>query len=612
MQIINKIKQPDDIRKLDSRKLSVLAGEIREFLIQSVSKTGGHLASNLGVVELTIALHRVFDTEKDRIVWDVGHQSYTHKILTGRKNEFAKLRNFGGISGFPKCDESMHDCFNTGHSSTSVSAALGIAKARDLQGKKNSVIAVIGDGALTGGLAFEGLNNAGRLKSNFIVILNDNEMSISKNVGGLSRYLNKIRLDPHYFKVKKDIDAILNRIPKVGGAIAQTVQRTKDGIRYLLVESSIFEALGFTYFGPIDGHNISHLTEVLQRARKVEGAVLLHVYTKKGKGYSFAEDEPHTFHGIGKFDVNTGKQNGNRSKYVCSSDVFGEKLISIAEKNDTVVAITAAMPDGTGLSEFAKKFQNRFFDVGIAEQHAVTFGAGLAKEGITPVVAVYSTFLQRAYDQIFHDVALQNLHVVFALDRSGIVGEDGETHHGIYDLSYLSHIPNISVLAPSCPEQLRQMLDYAINIHKKPIAIRYHKFMTETDYNMPFEYGKANIVKEGKDITVVSVGSMLETSLYASKLSGFDVEIIDLSSVKPLDVETLVKSINKTGKMIVLEDNAVIGGAGCQIECAISKPIIKLGYKDEPIPHGSFDELYRMCGVDAESVAKTIKRECSR
>ncbi|OQB15948.1 MAG: 1-deoxy-D-xylulose-5-phosphate synthase [Firmicutes bacterium ADurb.Bin193] len=610
MGILNNIKSPADIKKLDASRLETLAREIRGFLVESVSKTGGHLASNLGVVELTIALHRVFDTNRDKIVWDVGHQTYTHKILTGRKDEFAKLRSFGGISGFPKCCESSHDCFNTGHSSTSVSAALGIARARDLRGEKFSVVAVIGDGALTGGLAYEGLNNAGRMRTNFIVVLNDNEMSISKNVGGISKYLNKLRSAPSYFKAKKQIDTFLNKIPKVGGPIARQLQKAKDSIRYLLIESSIFEDLGFTYLGPIDGHNIDQMSQVLERAKGIEGPVLIHVYTKKGKGYSFAEDKPNIYHGIGSFDVDTGKQNGGSKSYIQSSKVFGERLVELAHKNKNIVAITAAMPDGTGLNLFASEFPERFYDVGIAEAHAVTFGAGLAAEGLTPVVAVYSTFLQRAYDQIFHDVGLQNLHVVFALDRSGIVGEDGETHHGIYDLSYLSHIPNISILAPSSPDMLRQMLDYAINTHNGPIAIRYNKIMAQDEEAYPFEFVRARIIKEGKDITLVSVGNMLETAKKAAEASGRDVEIIDLGTVKPLDIETLKNSISKTGAMIVLEDNVEIGGAGCQIECAIGMPVRRLGYADCPIPHGSYRELYKKCGVDVQSVAEIIKREC--
>ncbi|MCK9478511.1 MAG: 1-deoxy-D-xylulose-5-phosphate synthase [Firmicutes bacterium] len=610
MSLLEKINSPDDLKKLGADKLELLADEIREFLINSVSKTGGHLAPNLGAVELTIALHRVFNTQKDRIVWDVGHQSYTHKILTGRKKEFNNLRGLGGISGFPRFEESIHDCFNTGHASTSISAALGLAKARDLQGKKHSVIAVIGDGALTGGLAYEGMNNAGRSKTNFIVVLNDNEMSISKNVGAMSKYLNKIRSDPHYFKAKKDIDALLSKIPKIGDIITRKLQKTKDSIRYLLMEGSMFEELGFAYYGLIDGHDIAQMTNVFNRAKRVEGAVLLHVYTKKGKGYSYAEDEPCAFHGIGSFDVGTGVQNGNSKNFISSSNVFGKKLMEIAEKNERVVAITAAMPDGTGLADFAKRFNRRFFDVGIAEQHSVTFAAGLAKENLSPVVAVYSTFLQRAYDQILHDVALQNLHVVFAIDRSGIVGEDGATHHGIYDISYLSHIPNLSILAPSSPAQLEQMLDYAINEHKMPIAIRYNKIMSDACCDrQPFEYNKAQVIRAGRDITVVSVGCMLGRALEGVKLSGVDAEVIDLGTIKPVDTETILCSINKTGKIIVIEDNAKIGGAGCQIEDAIQRRVKKMGYDDFPIPHGTQSELYKLCRLDEKAIAEVILKE---
>lgn len=610
MSILEGINSPEDLKKLDMRKLSKLAGEIREFLIKSVSETGGHLSSNLGVVELTIALHRVFDTTKDKIVWDVGHQCYTHKILTGRKDDFHTLRTFGGISGFPKYEESCHDCFNTGHSSTSISAALGFAKARDIQGKKNAVVAVIGDGSLTGGLAYEGLNNAGRSNTDLIVILNDNEMSISKNVGGMSIYLNKLRSAPSYFKAKKEIDTLVSKIPKYGETIASKLQKTKDSIRYFLVEGSIFEELGFTYIGPVDGHDIRQLTDVLQRVKNLKGPVLVHVYTKKGKGYSYAEQSPDTYHGIGKFDISTGEQNCSNTTYVSSSKTFGKKLIKLAEKDKSITAITAAMPDGTGLVDFAKAFPDRFFDVGIAEQHAVTFAAGLAKEGLKPVVAIYSTFLQRAYDQISHDVALQNLHVVFAIDRSGIVGEDGETHHGIYDISYLSHIPNMTLLAPSSPAMLEQMLKYALQRHSGPIAIRYSKFLADKKDDTAFEFGKSKVVKEGKDVTLIAVGNMLEIAKEAAGISGVDVEIIDIRTIKPLDTDTISKSAEKTGRLIVLEDNVITGGVGSQIECALPCKTVKIGYKSEIIPHGSFRELYKLCGVDAQSVAEVIKKEC--
>ncbi|GHV44184.1 1-deoxy-D-xylulose-5-phosphate synthase 1 [Clostridia bacterium] len=608
MGILQNINSPEDVRRLDMSRLTPLAAEIREFLIQSVAKTGGHLASNLGVVELTLALHRVFDTSRDKIVWDVGHQIYTHKIITGRKDAFDRLRGFGGISGFPKCAESAHDCFNTGHSSTSISAALGIAAARDLQGKKHAVVAVIGDGALSGGLAYEGLNNAGRLKSNFIVVLNDNEMSISQNVGSMSRYLNKIRTDPAYFKAKKEVEALLTKIPRVGGAISQTLQKAKDSIRYLLVHGTLFEELGFRYFGPIDGHDIPQMIEVLSRAKSVDAPVLLHIYTKKGKGYSFAEEEPHAFHGIGSFDVATGRQRCGAGDRIPSSAVVGEALCEMAKINKKITAITAAMPDGTGLSAFSRLYPNRFFDVGIAEQHAVTFAAGLASAGMVPVAAVYSTFLQRGYDQISHDVALQNLHVVFCVDRSGVVGEDGETHHGIYDLSYLSHIPGMAILAPAGPRCLREMLDYAVNAHTGPIAIRYHKSMPVCDDAPPFAFGKAEVLQRGDAVTLVSVGNMLETALCAAKMSGADVEVIDLRTVLPLDTATLTESLNKTGKMIVLEDNAVNGGAGTLVETALGRAVTKLGHTAAP-PHGGFGQLYKLCGLDAETVAEVIKRE---
>jgi len=609
MKILQTIKTPDDFKNFSASKLNLLASEIREFLINSVAETGGHLASNLGVVELTIALHKVFSVPKDTVIWDVGHQSYVHKILTGRRDEFKNLRTFGGISGFPQTNESEYDCFNTGHSSTSISAALGFAYARDFKNEKSSVVAVIGDGSISGGLAYEGINNAGRIKTNFIVVLNDNEMSISKNVGSMSKYLNKLRTDPLYGKAKKEFENILRKIPKIGSPMAGSIQAMKDSVRKLVLSSNIFEELGFTCIGPIDGHDITQMIEVFERAKKIQGPVLLHIYTKKGKGYYHAENSPIRFHGIGKFDVLTGEQR-HKSNKVSMSKAFSNKLIEIARENKKVMAITAAMPDGTGLCEFSNTFKNRFFDVGIAEQHAVTFAAGLAKAGNVPVVAIYSTFLQRAYDQILHDVALQNLHVVFAIDRSGIVGEDGETHQGIYDLSYLFHIPNISILAPSSTACLSLMLDYAINKHNYPIAIRYPKEICEIERNAEFEFGKANIVQQGADITLVSVGNMLSIAVEAAKASSKSVEIIDLLTVKPLDSETLIKSANKTKKVIVLEDNAEIGGVGSMIQNLLNISVIKLGYNDSPVPHGDLESLYKLKGIDADSVAKIINEEC--
>jgi 1-deoxy-D-xylulose-5-phosphate synthase len=432
--LLSRINSPEDLKCLDTGELILLSEEIRRFLIESVSKTGGHLASNLGVVELTLALHKVFESPKDKIVWDVGHQSYVHKIVTGRRDDFVNLRKLNGISGFPKTSESIHDCFDTGHSSTSISSALGMARARDLKNEDYFVIAVIGDGSLTGGMAYEALNDAGRSPNNLIVILNDNEMSISKNVGGISKYLNKIRTEPLYFKMKEDIDIVLKKIPAVGKSAAKFIDIAKGSIKYMLMAGMIFEELGFKYLGPVDGHEIEDLIEVLNRAKRIKGPVMIHIRTQKGKGYSFAEKSPQRFHGIPPFEIETGE--AFKSGVPTYTDVFSEKIVEIAQKDKDVVAITAAMPDGTGLSLFSKKFENRFFDVGIAEQHAVTMAAGMARSGLKPVVAVYSTFLQRAYDQVLHDVALQSLNVVFAIDRAGLVGEDGETHQGLYDLSF--------------------------------------------------------------------------------------------------------------------------------------------------------------------------------
>lgn len=611
MSILQHIDNPSDIKKLNNEGLNILAQEIREFLIDNVSKTGGHLASSLGVVELTIALHKVFNSPDDKIIWDVGHQAYVHKILTGRKDKFETLRQYGGLSGFPRASESVHDAFDAGHASNSISAALGYACARDLSNKDNSVIAVIGDGAMGGGLAFEGINNASHLKTNFIVILNNNEMSISKNVGGMSRYLNKLRTNPGYVKTKEDVTTALNKIPVIGKPISSAISTTKSVFRGMLVKSPVFDELGFTCIGPVNGHNIEELTEVLERAKNIKGPVMIHTYTKKGKGYKPAEENPSKFHGIGKFDKDTGNCIKKTSDSVSPSKVFGNKLIEIAKENKNVVAITAAMPDGTGLTEFSKRFPDRFYDVGIAEGHAVTFAGGMAKGGTVPVVAIYSTFLQRAYDNIYHDLILQKAHAVLAIDRAGLVGEDGETHHGMFDISYLSLLPNISILAPSSSSQLEEMLDYAINKHNGPIAIRYPKIFYKdykTDYK--FEYGKAVIEKQGCDVTVVTEGSMLEHAIQAAKISKYSVEVIDIRTIKPIDAETIMTSYNKTGKVITVEDNTINGGLGSIVENAIGVPVTKIGYNDI-ITHGNLKTLYKENKVDAQSIADEIERACN-
>lgn len=616
-KLLDNIKEPNDLKKLDLKQLNMLADEIREFLITSVSKTGGHLASNLGVVELTIALHWVFSSPEDRIIWDVGHQSYVHKILTGRKEQFATLRQYGGLSGFPKSHESQHDVFNTGHSSTSISAALGIARARDLKNENYSVIAVIGDGALTGGMAFEALNDAGRSSNNLIVILNDNEMSINKNVGGLSKYLTRIRTEPVYFKVKEDIDLFLNRIPAIGKSMARTVQKAKGSIKYMIMPGTLFEELGFTYIGPIDGHNIEQLTGVLNRAKKMKGPILIHVYTVKGKGYSFAEEEPDIFHGVSSFNVETGKAL-DKTGIKDYSGVFGDCINELAEKDESIVAITAAMPVGTGLNKMLLNYPNRVFDVGIAEQHAVTLAAALAISGLKPVVAIYSSFLQRAYDQILHDVAMQNLHVVFAIDRAGVVGQDGETHQGIFDLSYLGHIPNLAILAPSCYSELRQMLNYAVLRHNGPIAVRYPKgseTFTLPEGTPEFELGKGVILKEGKDITLVAAGKMVPIAMEAAEKVrnlNIDAEVIDVRSIKPLDINLIISSGMKTGRIITLEDNILAGGMGNSILRLLNEKkanhikVYLKGFPDEFIPQGSVSELFKVYGLDSDSIVKDI------
>lgn len=612
--ILDRVNSPEDIKKLSLEELNKLAVEIRKFLIDKVSKTGGHLASNLGVVELTLALHRVFNSPSDKIVWDVGHQSYVHKIITGRKDQFDTLRKLGGLSGFPKVNESEHDAFNTGHSSTSISAALGIAKARDINKENSSVIAVIGDGAMTGGMAFEALNNAGRYPNNFIVILNDNEMSISKNVGGLSKYLSKIRTEPFYFKVKEDIDLMLNKIPAIGKSAAKALGKVKGSIKYMMVPGIIFEELGFKYLGPVDGHNITEIEKLLTISKTIKGPVLIHVCTQKGKGYTYAEENPDVFHGIAPFEIETGEVIANSG--LSYSDVFGRELCNIAQNNEKVVAITAAMPHGTGLSSFCEKFPERFFDVGIAEQHAVTFAAGLARGGIKPVVAIYSSFLQRAYDQVIHDVAIQNLHVVFAIDRAGIVGEDGETHQGIYDISFLNHIPNMTILAPCDYADFSSMLRYAIEEHNGPIAVRYPRGKgTEQLFDKePITFGKALLVRKGSNITIAAVGNKMETALkVADMLEKMDIscDVIYFRFIKPIDEKLLINSVLKTRHLITIEDNALVGGFGSRVLETINQKGINVktkifGYPDQFIPHGSKNELQSIYRLEEQAIVKDV------
>lgn len=613
--ILDRISGPEDIKKLSMGELEDLCGEIREFLINTVSNTGGHIASNLGVVELTLAIHRVFDVPRDKVIWDVGHQTYVHKILTGRKERFGTLRQMGGLSGFPKAEESVYDTFNTGHSSTSISAALGMARARDLKGETYSVAAVIGDGALTGGMAFEALNDAGNAKTNLMVILNDNGMSIAPNVGGLSRYLNRLRTRPFYYKTRESIESLIDRrLPRSGKRLRRILHRLKAAMKSILVPSMFFEDLGFRYFGPIDGHNLRELITVLEHARTMKGPVLVHVCTVKGKGYKFAEENPSVFHGIAPFEVETGEPKSSAGESY--SQVFGRKVCELAQKNRNIVAITAAMPDGTGLNPFKAAFPGRFFDVGIAEQHAVTFAAGLAKGGVIPVVAIYSTFLQRAYDQMLHDVALQNLHVVFAIDRAGIVGEDGETHQGIYDIAYIRTMPNFVFMAPASPRELEMMLEYAVLKHNGPIAVRYPR---GTGYEIegleePVKLGKGLVVRPGKDITIIAVGNFLHTALRTADLleeEGISCEVINPRFIKPLDRSLLKQSIARTGRVVVMEDGIASGGFGSSVlefisNEGIAAKALLLGFPDEPVPHGSREQLYGKYGLDPWSIRDRV------
>lgn len=605
----------NEIKNMSLEELDIFSEEIREFLINHVSKTGGHLASNLGVVELTISLYNVFDFNVDKLVWDVGHQSYVHKILTGRKDKFDTLRKFGGLSGFPKKCESKFDHFQTGHSSTSISAALGMARARDIKKEDYEVVAVIGDGALTGGMALEALNDVGYRKSKMIIILNDNQMSIGKNVGGLSTYLSKIRVEPGYNKLKQDVDAALKRIPNIGKGMANTLEKVKNGIKQMVVPGMLFENMGIKYLGPIDGHNIKQLSKVLSNAKEIDGPVLIHVVTKKGKGYKYAEKNPGKFHGIGPFDYISGEVCAG--KCLTYSQAFGEAIMKIASEDSRVVAITAAMRDGTGLHDFAEKFKNRFFDVGIAEQHAVTMAAGMATEGLKPIFAVYSTFLQRAYDQILHDVCIQNLPVVLAIDRAGIVGADGETHQGVFDLSYLSSMPNMTIMAPKSVPELEYALRFAI-AQNSPVAIRYPRGGDNPSVNLTplkeFKIGKWETLYDEGEITLLAVGRMVQQAvLVREKLrkSGIKIGVVNANFVKPLDISLLKHLVYSGKKIVTLEDNVLNGGFGSMVLEYINTlnketKIINLGFKDEFIPHGGVDILYKNYGLDVDGIIQNI------
>ncbi|WP_089281191.1 1-deoxy-D-xylulose-5-phosphate synthase [Anaerovirgula multivorans] len=614
---LEQINSPNDLKKLKGYEVKLLAEEIRSFLIDSVAKTGGHLASNLGVVELTLALHTVFDTLQDKIIWDVGHQSYIHKILTDRRKQFHTLRQYKGISGFPKRYESPHDHFDTGHSSTSISAALGMACARDLNHEKHAVVALIGDGALTGGLAFEALNHAGQSKKNMLVILNDNEMSISENVGGLSNYLNKIRTNSVYSKVKGDMESLISYIPGIGKTVVKTAEKAKDCIKYFFVPGILFEELGFKYIGPIDGHNYNELCKVLNSCKNLKGPVLLHVMTKKGKGYPFAEKYPDKFHGVSPFTIDSGKPLSS-SRGISYSEVAGNTLVECAETDDRIVAITAAMPAGTGLTKFAHRFPKRFFDVGIAEQHAITFAAGMAAEGYKPCFAVYSTFLQRGYDQIIHDVCLQNLPVTFLIDRAGLVGNDGETHHGAFDISFLLPIPNLTIMAPKDGVELRKMIQYAMKT-KGPIAIRYPRGTAVTineSSNNDIVTGKGEIIYEkGNDALIVAVGHMNPLAMAISeklfKEKKIKTTVMNPRFIKPIDEDLLIKYAQKHKRVYVMEDNAKIGGFGLYIQGLLNnykifKEVNIIGLPDEFVEHGDVDTLYNLYGLGLNEIYNRI------
>ncbi len=622
MGYLQQINSPQDLKKLKITELDKLAEEIRLFLLKTVANTGGHLASNLGVVELTLALHYLFDTSKDRLVWDVGHQSYVHKILTGRKDVFYGLRQFGGLSGFPKREESIHDAFNTGHSSTSISAALGFVLAREQLGEDYKVVAVIGDGSMTGGEAYEALNQAGNLKKDLLVILNDNEMSISKNVGALPSYLSRLRSDPFYTRRKKDIEFLLNKVPAIGPSVARAAERVKDSLKYLLVPGMLFEELGFTYLGPIDGHHIQNLIGVLKKAQDLKGPVLLHVLTKKGQGYEPAVKNPAEFHGVGSFDLSTGNipKNPGPPTY---TNVFADTIVDLAARDERIVTITAAMPEGTGLNKFAKKYPQRFIDVGIGEQNAVTMAAALALKGLHPVVAIYSTFLQRAYDQILHDVCLQNAPVIFAIDRAGLVGEDGPTHHGAFDLSYLRHLPGMSILAPADEEELRHMLYTALR-YQGPSAIRYPRgkamgVSLTADYQ-EIPWGKAELLTEGKDFLILAVGSMVYPALITREIlgeKGFSSTVVNARFVKPLDEELLMELVPQHKYLVTVEENVIAGGYGSGVLEFLSQKRIPtnnsllLGLPDEFVTHGEQNLLREKVGLTSETMAKKIMEHFS-
>ncbi|MCI6061060.1 MAG: 1-deoxy-D-xylulose-5-phosphate synthase [Dorea sp.] len=614
--MLERIQKVNDIKELEPQELLQLAEEIRQFLIEKISKTGGHLASNLGVVELTMAMHLVFQLPQDKIIWDVGHQSYTHKLLTGRKEGFESLRKYGGMSGFPKRKESDCDAFDTGHSSTSISAGLGYVRARDLKGEDYNVISVIGDGSLTGGMAYEALNNASELSTNFIIVLNDNHMSISENVGGMSHYLAELRTAEFYTGLKKGVTTALHNVPVVGDSIIEHIHRTKSSLKQLIVPGMFFEDMGITYLGPVPGHNIPMLCRAFREAKKIEGPVLLHVLTQKGKGYEPAERHPDKFHGIGPFQVETGEPESPKKKD-SYTDVFGKVICDEAARNPDIVAITAAMADGTGLAGFRKRYPDRFFDVGIAEEHGTTFAAGLAAGGMRPVFAVYSSFLQRAYDQVIHDVALQNLPVVFAVDRAGLVGSDGETHQGIFDLSYLSSIPNMVVMAPKHKWELADMLRYALS-YNGPIAFRYPRgsaYDEFQEFRAPIIYGKSEMLYEECEIAILSVGHMFEEAVKVReklKENGYSCTLVNARFVKPIDTEMLEHLRNHHRLVVTIEENVQTGGYGEHVVEYVSRKcpgmqVLTLALPDDYVEHGSIDVLRKETGLDVDSMTSRIR-----
>ena len=616
--ILDKINGPDDVKKLNETELRELAEEIRSFLIEKISHTGGHLASNLGVVELTIALYLAFDLPKDKIIWDVGHQSYTHKILSGRKDDFDGLRQYGGLSGFPKRKESPFDAFDTGHSSTSISAGLGMAQGRDVLGEEYSIVSVIGDGALTGGMAYEALNNAARLKKNFIIVLTDNKMSISENVGGISRYLSNLRADEGYNLLKKNVAGTLAKVPMIGNDLVDTLLRTKNSIKQFLIPGMWFENMGITYLGPVDGHDVKGLAKIFSEAKKINHAVLIHVMTKKGKGYRPAEKNPSSFHGVEPFDIETGKPLGQKL-YPSYTDVFSREICKIAETNEKLVAVTAAMPDGTGLKRFSRLYPQRFFDVGIAEEHAVTSAAGMAAAGLKPVVVVYSSFLQRAYDQIVHDVCIQNLPVLFCVDRAGLVGSDGETHQGIFDLTYLSSIPNMSVIAPKNLWELREMLQFAVD-YEGPMAIRYPRgqaYRGLKEFLAPVEYKKSEILYDEDSIALLAVGSMVSTAEHIRtrlKEEGHSCTLVNGRFIKPVDTDVVDYLARNHRCIVTLEENVLRGGYGERITDYVQKHypairVVNIALPDAYVEHGNVSKLRSDLGIDSDSILIKLKNE---